>query len=60
MTLSLKRTLGWFKKKSNTDSRWIDRAKLVELKNIDISEDPVRPELDLKWRNSLDRKNFGL
>ena len=60
MTLSLKRTLGWFKKKSNTDSRWIDRAKLVELKNIDISEDPVRPELDLKWRNSFDRKIFGL
>ena len=60
MTLNLKRTLGWFKKKSTAHSNWIDRAKLVELKNIDISEDPVRPEIDLEWRTSFDRKIFGL
>jgi hypothetical protein len=52
MTPTFKRTLDWLKKKSNIDSSWIKKSKFVELNNIDVSEDPVRPELDLKWRNS--------
>ena len=55
-----KRTFNWFNKKSNVDSSWLKKSKLVELNDIDVSEDPVRPELDLKWRNSFDRKIFGL
>jgi predicted GNAT family acetyltransferase len=54
------KTLNWFKRKSHIDSAWINKARLVELKTIDVSEDPVRPEIDLKWRRSFDRKIFGL
>ena len=42
----LKRTLGWFKRKSHIDSNWINQASLVELHHIDVTEDPVRPEID--------------
>jgi|ETNvirenome_6_85_1030632.scaffolds.fasta_scaffold89321_2 hypothetical protein len=31
-----------------------------ELKTINIKEDPIRPELDLKWRLNHGRKIFGL
>ena len=34
--------------------------KLEELDDIDVSEDPVRPELDLKFRTSHGRKIYGL
>ena len=34
--------------------------KLEELDDIDVSEDPVRPELDLKFRKSHGRKIYGL
>jgi len=50
MTTILKKALGWFQKKSN----------FVRLYNIDVSQDPVRPELSLRWRTSFDRKIFGL
>ena len=43
-----------------TDFSWIKTAKFIELDNIDVSEDPVRPELDLDWRKSYDRKIYGL
>ena len=33
---------------------------LEELDNIDLSKDPVRPELDVKFRTSEGRKIFGL
>jgi hypothetical protein len=40
--------------------RWVKGAELVELDEIDISEDPVRPELSLDWRLSHGRKIYGL
>ena len=39
---------------------WLNKAKLVELTDVDISKDPVRPELDLKFRTSYGRKIYGL
>ena len=39
---------------------WVKGAKLVELNNIDVSEDPVRPELTLSFRITHGRKIFGL
>tara|TARA_B100000214_G_C23923276_1_gene607120 strand:+ start:627 stop:1190 length:564 start_codon:yes stop_codon:yes gene_type:complete len=33
---------------------------LIELYDIDCSEDPVRPELDLEFRTSYGRKIYGL
>ena len=39
---------------------WLKKAKLVELKDIDISSDPVRPDLDNKFRTSHGRKIFGV
>ena len=43
-----------------TDFNWIKTSKFIELNNIDVSEDPVRPELDITWRTSNDRKIYGL
>ena len=42
-----------------TDFTWIKTAKFIELDNIDVSEDPVRPELELEWRTTHDRKIYG-
>ena len=39
---------------------WIKKSEFVELKDIDCSEDPVRPELDLEFRTSYGRKIYGL
>lgn len=39
---------------------WIKKATLVELTDVDISKDPVRPELDIKFRTSYGRKIYGL
>ena len=39
---------------------WIKKSEFVELKEIDCSEDPVRPELDLEFRTSYGRKIYGL
>ena len=36
------------------------KNELIELSYIDVNEDPVRPELDLKWRLSSKRKIYGL
>ena len=55
--------LNFFKSVFNlnlTDFTWIKTAKFIELDNIDVSEDPVRPELDLEWRTTHDRKIYGL
>ena len=39
---------------------WIKGAKLVELKECNANEDPVRPELDNKFRTGFGRKIFGV
>ena len=39
---------------------WIKGAELIELKSCNINEDPVRPELDIKFRTSYGRKIFGV
>ena len=39
---------------------WIKGAELVELKNCDTNEDPVRPELDNDFRTNYGRKIFGV
>jgi len=39
---------------------WVKKTELVELEDIDVSEDPVRPELDVEWRTSYGRKIYGL
>ena len=52
--------LNWFKKNSFVDFSWLKKTKFMELDEIDVSEDPVRPELDLIWRKSFDRKIYGL
>ena len=39
---------------------WIKGAELVELKECNTKEDPVRPELDNNFRRSFGRKIFGV
>ena len=39
---------------------WIKGAELVELKECNVNEDPVRPELDNIFRRSYGRKIFGV
>ena len=40
--------------------RWVKGTELVILNEIDVKEDPVRPNLDLEFRTSHNRKIFGL
>ncbi len=40
--------------------KWVKGTELVELTDIDVSEDPVRPELDIEFRTQQGRKVFGL
>ena len=48
--------------KDNIDNffKWVKGTELVELDDIDVSEDPVRPELTLGFRIQHGRKIFGL
>ena len=39
---------------------WVKGAELVELKECNVEEDPVRPELDNVFRRSYGRKIFGV
>ena len=39
---------------------WIRGAELIELKECDISKDPVRPELNNDFRTSYGRKIYGV
>ena len=39
---------------------WVKGAELVELEKCDISDDPVRPELNNEFRTSYGRKIFGV
>ena len=47
-------------KKIDNFFSWIKGAELVELKSCNITEDPVRPELDVIFRTSYGRKIFGV
>ena len=49
-----------FKDKTDDFFRWVKGTELVELDDIDVSEDPVRPELTLGFRIQHGRKIFGL
>jgi hypothetical protein len=49
-----------FKTRIDDFFHWVKGTELVELTDIDISEDPVRPELDLEFRTSYGRKIYGL
>src|SRR5210317_1053303 len=40
--------------------KWVKGTELVELDDIDVSENPVRPELTLGFRIMQGRKIFGL
>jgi hypothetical protein len=40
--------------------KWVKGTELVELENINVDEDPVRPELSLEWRKTHGRKIYGL
>ena len=39
---------------------WVKGAELVNLKECNINEDPVRPELDNEFRTSYGRKIYGV
>jgi gamma-glutamylcyclotransferase (GGCT)/AIG2-like uncharacterized protein YtfP len=39
---------------------WVKGAKLVELNECNTKEDPVRPELDNKFRTGFGRKIYGV
>ena len=39
---------------------WIKGAEIVELQTCNVDEDPVRPELDIKFRTEYGRKIYGV
>ena len=39
---------------------WIKGARLIELDNCDVNDDPVRPELDIDFRTNYGRKVYGV
>ena len=39
---------------------WVKGAKLIELKECNVEEDPVRPELDNEFRTGFGRKIYGV
>ena len=49
-----------FKKELKNFFHWVKGAELVDLDECDTSEDPVRPELDNKFRTGYGRKIFGV
>jgi len=49
-----------FKKNIDTFFNWVKGAELVELNECDTSEDPIRPELDNKFRTNYGRKIYGV
>ena len=48
------------KKNVDTFFNWVKGAELVELNECDTSEDPIRPELDNKFRTNYGRKIYGV
>mgnify|MGYP000302891138 FL=1 len=49
-----------FQKKIDDFFKWVKGTELVILEDIDVTEDPVRPELSLEWRKEYNRQIFGL
>ena len=49
-----------FGKKLEDFYKWVKGTELVILEDIDVKEDPVRPELTLEWRKDYGRQIFGL
>ena len=49
-----------FNKRIDNFFGWVKGAKLVELKNCNPEEDPVRPELDNNFRTGFGRKIYGV
>ena len=49
-----------FGKKLEDFYKWVKGTELVILEDIDVKEDPVRPELSLEWRKDFGRRIFGL
>ena len=47
-------------KNINSLFEWVKGAKLVELKECNTTEDPVRPELDIDFRTGYGRKIYGV
>ncbi len=47
-------------KKINNFFEWVKGAELVELKECNSDEDPVRPELDNDFRTGYGRKIYGV
>ena len=49
-----------FQQKLDDFFKWVKGTELVILEDIDVAEDPVRPELSLEWRKKYGRQIFGL
>jgi len=49
-----------FKDRVDNFFKWVKGTELVELFDIDVSEDPVRPKLGMEFRTSHGRKIYGL
>ncbi len=49
-----------FSKNIDNFFEWVKGAELVELKECNTEEDPVRPELDVVFRRSYGRKIYGV
>ena len=49
-----------FKKEIKNFFEWVSGAELVNLKECDANEDPIRPELDNEFRTSYGRKIYGV
>ena len=49
-----------FKKEIKNFFEWVSGAELVNLKECNTSEDPIRPELNNEFRTSYGRKIYGV
>ena len=49
-----------FKNQVDNFFKWVKGSELVLLEEIDVSEDPVRPHLNLDFRTSYGRQIYGL
>ena len=49
-----------YKDKIDGFFKWVKGSELVELEDVDVSEDPVRPELTVGFRIAHGRKILGL
>ena len=53
----MKKILDWY---NWIKFNWLRKVQLVDIDYVDVSKDPVRPNLDLKFRTSYGRKIYGL